>query len=74
MTNKEIYNQLEVVRNKGNYHKTVYKAYEALESLRDEIDRDDWWEIRVALSHMDIGEGAEELNDALKKVTEKYKS
>ena len=68
---REIVDCLEIVRNKGNCHTTIDKARRALSYLQGEIKDQDWNDIAIALAHMELGEGANELNDKLKKLKTK---
>lgn len=63
---------LEIIRNKGNCFNTLPVAKKALRDVKDQMDRDEWWDIYLALSHMELGEGPDELNGVLKKLMQKY--
>ena len=63
---------LEFIRNKGNCQRTVDRAIQRLEFIKDTMEIEDYREISIELNHVTIGEGAAELNEVLKKVREKY--
>lgn len=68
MTAEHIRAQLEVVRNKGNCIRTVRRAETALKSIKPFISDKEYTEISIALSHVELGEGTDELNSILKRI------
>lgn len=68
MSSAEQYALLEVIRNKGNCHYTTRKARQALYKLEPYLTKKDYLSLTIALSHVEIGEGADEFNDIIAKV------
>jgi hypothetical protein len=64
---------LDVIRNKGNCFRTIHIAENHLRKLRGGvIAREDYFDISLALHHMELGEGADELNSIISKIKSKY--
>lgn len=73
MRNQRIFELLEVVRNKGNCIYTIQKAYDSMFKLKPLLEDKEYNELSIALSHFELGEGSEELNDVLKRLVDKYR-
>ena len=59
-------------RNKGAAWQSQIMADRLLVKLKDLLTDDEWWKIKIAHSHYLTGEGAEELYDVCKELSEKY--
>lgn len=70
--NNNIFNSLEIIRNKGNCFATIERAYKELIKLDSLISESEYTKISIALAHKRIGDSDTELNDVLKEITPKY--
>jgi len=59
-------------RNNGAAWQSQIMADRLLIKLKELLPKDDWWKLKVAHSHYLTGEGAEELYDVCKELSEKY--
>lgn len=59
-------------RNKGAAWQSQIMADRLLIKLKELLPDDEWWKLKVAHSHYLTGEGAEELYDVCKELSEKY--
>jgi hypothetical protein len=64
---------IEKFRNKGGAWQSQDEANRVLSKLKILLEDDDWWKLKVAHSHYENGDGAVELYDVCKELTEKYK-
>lgn len=67
-----ICNTLNDFRNKGGARQSQTMADRLLIKLKKLLPDDDWWKLKIAHNHYLIGEGAEELYDVCKELSEKY--
>jgi hypothetical protein len=63
---------LEKLRNKGGCIYTLYKGRKYLECLKPYLLIGEYNALSTALSHFELGEGAEELYMEIKKLKDKY--
>lgn len=59
-------------RNKGAAWQSQIMAYKLLVKLKELLPEDEWWKLKIAHSHYLTGEGAGELYDVCKELSEKY--
>ena len=59
-------------RNKGAAWQSQIMADRLLIKLKELLPDDEWWKLKVAHSHYLTDEGAEELYDVCKELSEKY--
>ena len=75
MTNQQIIQQLEIIRNKGCCYHTIHKANRALGLIRPHITEQEYMSIHLGIVHFcTCGEGPDELFDSVKKLKEKYEN
>lgn len=67
-----IWNTLNDFRNKGAAWQSQIIADKLLVKLKELLPGDEWWKLKIAHSHYLTGEGAEELYDVCKELSEKY--
>jgi hypothetical protein len=59
-------------RNKGAAWQSQIMADKLLVKLKEMLPDDEWWKLKIAHSHYLTGEGAGELYDVCKELSEKY--
>lgn len=59
-------------RNKGAAWQSQKMADKILVKLKEMLPDDDWWKLKIAHSHYLTGEGADELYNVCKELSEKY--
>jgi hypothetical protein len=59
-------------RNKGAAWQSQIMADKLLMKLKELLPDDEWWKLKIAHSHYLTGEGAEELYEICKELSEKY--
>lgn len=59
---------LDFIRNKGNCNYTLRRAINALKAVRLAFSEKEYLDLSIALDHVEIGDGPDELNDIIKKI------